>query len=229
MKKVVFTTLAILFATGLIFAQKQGTIIYEHIINIHKSLSAEQQALKAMIPETSTQKFQFIYNEKYGCFKNIPAEMPKGMSILMGSGSSKIWFNFEKDVFRKYIALDDELFHIETPMKLAETKPTGKSKTILNYTCKEHKSNDGAFSFWVTKDLPKNITPMPSLFFEGAVLAVDNDKMSFKAVSFSKDIDNKELIPVKSQKITHEQFQDLREEKMSEMKTMGGKVMKMGN
>lgn len=229
MKKVLFTALAILFATGLIFAQKQGTIVYESTINIHKSLGPDQQALKAMIPETTTQKFEFIYNEKYACFKNVPSDMPKGMMIQMGGGGSgsKTWFNFEKNVFRQYINLDDELFHTEIPMELAEVKTTGKSKTILNYTCKEYKGKDGKFSFWVTKDLPKNITPMPSLFFEGAVLAVDNDQMSYKAVSISKDIDEKELSPVESQEITQEQFQDLQEEKMNEMKSMNGKVMKM--
>ena len=227
MKKIIISLVVFLFTANAMYSQKQGTIVYENTMNIHKSLGVDQQALKAMIPETSTQKFHFIFNEKYGCFKNLPAEMPKGMMIQMGGGDSKTWFNFEKDIFRQYIDLDDELFHTETPMKAANAKPTGKSKTILNYTCEEYKSEDGKFSFWVAKDFPKKITPMPPMFFDGAVLAIDNDIMSYKAVSFSKDIVEKELTPVESEEITQEQFQDLQEEKMSELQSMGGKMIKM--
>jgi hypothetical protein len=227
MRRIIITALAILFATSITFAQKQGTIVYENTMNIHKSLSPDQQALKAMIPETTTQNFQFIFNEKYGCFKNAPSDMPKGMMIKMGSGDSKTWFNFGEDVYRQYIDLDEELFHTEFPMVASKAKPTGKSKTILDYTCEEYKSEDGKFSFWVARDFPKKVSPMPGIFFKGAVLAIDNDIMSYMAISISKDIDEKELKPVESQEITQEQFQDLQEEKMNEMKAMNGKVIKM--
>ncbi|WP_282013979.1 hypothetical protein [Marinifilum flexuosum] len=229
MKKVLFTTLAFILGIYAVFAQKQGTIVYENTINIHKSLGPDQQALKAMIPETTSKNFQFIFSEKHGCLKELKSDSPKGVMIQMGGSKNSTWFNFEKNVFRNYIDLDDELFHTETPIITSDAKPTGRSKNILGYKCDEYKSSDDEFSFWVAKDFPKKITPMPSLFFNGAVLAVDNDRLSFKAISFSKDIDEKELIPAESQEITAEQFQDLQEEKLSEMKAMGGKVMKMGN
>ncbi|NOU58445.1 hypothetical protein [Marinifilum caeruleilacunae] len=227
MKRIIVTALAILLSVAYTFAQKQGTILYENTINIHKNLSPEQQALKAMIPETTTQNFQFIFNEKFGCFKSAPSQKPKGIMIQMGGGDSKTWFNFEKNVFRKYIELDNELFHSETKIeKITDAKPTGKTKSILNYKCEEYKSEDGAYSFWVTKELPSYISPLAPMFLEGAILAIENDMLSYKAVSISEDFDEKELKAVQSEEITAEQFQDLQEEKLSEMKAMRGKVIK---
>ncbi len=229
MKQLTITLLLFVLAISAAHSQKQGTIVYENTINIHANLGPDQQAMKAMLPETTTQTYHFIFNEQFGCFKNVPAEMPEGMMVQMPGNESKTWFNFKEDVFRQCIEVDDELFHTEIPMNIAEAKLTGKTKRILDYNCEEYKSEDGDFSFWVTKELPQKISPMPSLFFDGAILAIDNETISYEAVSLLTEVEEEELKPVESQEITQEQFMDLQEEKMNEMKSMNGKVMKIGN
>jgi len=229
MKKIILSTVILLLLANFVSAQKQGTIVYEHTINLHKSLSPKQQALKAMIPETTTQKIQFTFNEESGCLKNLPTDSPKGMTIKVDGSDKRTWFSFQQKVYRKYIDIDDELYHSENAIDVDDAKPTGNSKKILNYVCDEYKSADDSYCFWVSKELPKHLTPMVPLFLDGAILAIENEKMNFLAISFSKEIDTKHLIPLESDEITQEQYEDLQEEKMSEMKAKGGKVMKIGN
>ena len=229
MKKIILSTLVMLLIVNFVSAQKQGTIVYEQSINLHKSLSPKQQALKAMIPETTTKKNQFIFNEEKGCLKNLPTDSPKGMVINVGGSDKPTWINFQKEIYRKYIDIDDELYHTENTIDVDDAKPTGNSKKILNFACDEYKSADDTHSFWVSKELPKHLTPMVPLFLDGAILAIENEKISFLAISFSQEIDTRQLIPLESEEITSEQFEDLQEEKLNEMKAMGGKVMKMEN
>jgi hypothetical protein len=51
---------------------------------------------------------------------------------------------------------------------------TGKTKTILNYGCKEYFSTDSACRIWVTEDLPSSINPGVRLVtIKGAVLGFE--------------------------------------------------------
>ncbi|ETN95252.1 GLPGLI family protein [Zhouia amylolytica] len=200
-------------------AQNSGTIIYERTINLHKNLSEDQQMMKSMIPETTSSDFRFTFNKSKGVYEEIPSKKSTGIIISSEGDGGKTWFDFDRNVFRKYITVDGELYHNNGPIVALENiKPTGKSKKILGFPCEEFKTSEGQFSIWVTKHLPKYITPLAPMFYNGAVLAIEGDKVSYIAKSFSENIDPKKLIPDSSTEITKEQFLDLQEEKMDALK-----------
>lgn len=196
-------------------AQK-GTIVYLHTINLHKNLSVEQQMYKALIPKTITNQFQFIYDTKHGCCKSIVSSKPNRKISFRGYGRG-VWCDFSTSRYRKYIEVDGSLFHFEKEMKIIEAKPTGVKKKILGYMCDGYVVQEGKYHVWICDDLPKYITPMEPLFFHGAVLELEGGDFSYKAVEISDNVDGIALKLIKSQAVTLEQYQDLKEEKKGEL------------
>ena len=59
----------------LCFAQlKEGKIIYERKVNMHKRLTGEQESMRNMVPEFSTFKTQLVFSENESIFKQIEQE-----------------------------------------------------------------------------------------------------------------------------------------------------------
>lgn len=225
MKTTCILILMLLISNNILKAQQQGTIIYKQITNLHKGLGSDQQMLKAILPETTSQEFHFVYNNDYGMFMDVPLKLPDGMAIKLPASKNKKWFDFSKHVYRKYIEVDNELFHSESLIKKFDAKPTGKTRTILGHKCDEYSSTNNNLKVWVTPSLPHFITPMPPYFFEGAVLAVEIDLVSIEAISISDQIDGDLLTPQKSREITQEQYNDLQEELFNELKANGGNII----
>lgn len=213
------------FSTTQLKAQK-GTIVYNQTINLHKNLSAEQQIYKAIIPETVTQQFQFIYNKKHGSYKSIVSSKSNGnVSISMQGPSGDMWCDFSINRYRNYIEVDGTLFHCEKEIKMIAAKPTGKKKKILGYVCNEYVAKGGKYHAWICDDLPKYITPMEPFFFNGAVLELKGENISYEAVDIFNQVDDIALKPIVSKAVTLEQYQDLKEEKRGELSALKGKVI----
>lgn len=68
-------------------------------------------------------------------------------------------------------------------------KSTGKTKTILNYSCKEYKLTDNrgvVISFWVTDKLGKNVSPWGNFSLKGTALEIEaSNGITFKATDFA--------------------------------------------
>lgn len=214
-----------LLSTTSLKAQK-GTIVYKQTINIHKQLSPEQQMYKALVPETITKTFHFSYNEKQGkCYSVKSKEQGNVAFFMQGSDYT---CDFTKQTYRRYVEVEDDIFYCEMPIKKSAIKATGKSKKILGYSCREYKIIGKEMSFWITSDLPKYITPMEPYFFEGAVLELQEENFSFLAVDIMDKIDDSTFAHVNSRSVTKQQYEDLKEEEMSELKEMeslDGKVI----
>lgn len=215
-------TLAMILIGGLTLsalAQKSGTIVYEQIINIHKSLSPEQQAFKAMIPETISKKLSLRFNENYARLQEVKKDQPKGISINISS-SSDAWFDFSKKEYREYHNIMGESLCVvnSIPAKV-DLEPTGNSKTILGYPCQEMKTEDGKFSIWYTSKLNIKGTPLLPLFATGTILLIENDKVNITAIQFTeKTFTDKELNQLpEAQQISSEQLEDIQEEARDEM------------
>lgn len=216
------------FSTTQLKAQK-GTIVYNQTINLHKNLSAEQQMYKALVPETITKTFHFSYNEKQGKCYPVESKEQGGVAFVMQGQGSDYSCDFTNETYRRYVEVEGEMFHCEMPIKKSDVKETGKSKKILGYSCREYKINGKEYSFWVTTELPKYITPIEPYFFEGAVLELQGENFSFLAVDIMDKIDDSTFAHVNSRSVTKQQYEDLKEEEMSELKEMeslDGKVMK---
>ncbi len=192
-------------------AQTQGTIIYEQRINLHKNLDKKQKGYKKLIPEFSEKKYIFLYDENSGrLFEK--KEKKSGISITMSGASNNSWIDFINKKIREYIEVDGEMYYTEEELTTYEATKTGETKKILNYTCFEYKDSEENMTFWVCPDLPSYITPMPPICFEGAVLEICNDDISYVALSISNEIDIEELSAPAGTEVTREQAEDLRDE-----------------
>lgn len=206
-----------LISISSIFSQTKGTITYEQTVFVHKNLSPEQQAYKALLPETITKKINLYYNESNASLQIIKEKQAKGIQIQMGSGSDNSWFDLKNKLVRNYFKVDGEVFYTENKIENLALHPTGKSKMILGHECKEYINDD--MHLWLCTDLPNNLTPLPPFYLPGCILAIENDKIAYQAVHISKELDKNSLIPREGTKVTEEQAADLKEEMLNELKS----------
>lgn len=220
----VFALLAVFSVFGAT-AQKKGKITYDQVINVHKNLSSDQQALKALIPETMTKKYQFIFVDGQARLKELKQESNVMIVQMGGETSTDAFFNLKDKTVQKFFELDGESFYTEKNIEFTELKPTSETKKILGYTCKAYTTHE--MKFWVTKELPSLITPLPPFFIDGAILAIENDQISYTAVKIEKEATIAELEKPKAQKVTAEQAEDLQEEILNNVKQKYGNMKRI--
>ncbi|MFA8450585.1 MAG: hypothetical protein ACEPOW_07820 [Bacteroidales bacterium] len=211
--------------------QKISSIEFEQIINLHKNLSEDQKALKALIPEFAKSKLEIIYNNKQAKLRKGKAESNSNVMISMNSGSNgEQFFDLQNKKIKNFIRIDGEDFFYTEDIKIAKDfTPTGKTKEILGYKCKELKNNEEGETLYITNDLPNFLSPLPEITVEGTILEADLKKIQFKATKINKDQTTTENVfaTPKAREITKDQYNDLQEEKLNEMINMpGAKVIR---
>ena len=72
MKRLFFLLTGFVSLTALQAQVKQGTIIYERKINMHKTIQDEQ--MKAMIPEFRTSKHMLLFSDSVSMYKLVPED-----------------------------------------------------------------------------------------------------------------------------------------------------------
>ena len=209
---------AILMATIVVNAtdQQKGKIVYEQTINIHKSLSPDQQALKAIVPEKITKNYELYFTPEKARLKEIE-QVSNTMMIRMGGDSSgNIFFDLKDKKLNSFFSVDGEHFYTESEIEPISVASNGKSKEILGYKCKAFVHDKK--TFWVTQQLPKYLSPLSPFHFNGTVLAIDSDKISYKANKIEKEINPEAFSTPEAQRVTKEQAEDLQEEAINSMK-----------
>lgn len=198
----------------------QGQIIYKQKVNIHASLSKEQAAMKAMIPEFLESEVLVLFKDKKSKITAKESNSSSGdvqISISNG-GSADAYIDFEKNLYYRTISLEGDQFHTQMSIAKANTKPLKFTKKICGYNCKSANFilDDEMYAIYYTTELEGNFSPMPGVFAEGVILAIVSKKLTYIATEVSfKEIDNQAVtIPESSEKITEEQFLDLQEEQV---------------
>lgn len=235
MKKLLF--LILVFASAVTFAQSnEGTVVYEIKVNMHRRLPAEQNDMKAMIPEFRTSKMQLFFNQNESFYKNIEEENDEeessngGVQIKFTTPQNELYFDFankKKVEMREFMT---KKFLIEGELKANAWKLSDETKTIKGYVCKkatyineERKQN---IVVWYAEQIPVSAGPDSFHSLMGLVLQVDiNDG---EIVTTATAIDFKALkkgdikVPTEGKKITPEDFKKMVDEKMKEMGGNGG-------
>lgn len=143
MKK--WITAVALLATISINAQmKEGTIVYEKTVNMHRTIPNEQ--MKAMMPEFRTSKHILLFKDSISVYKIMPeAEAPDPFAGGSGGGMTMRFRGATDggDLFNNYALLNSiqgnemggKNFLISDSLKQQGWKLTDGSKKILGYTC----------------------------------------------------------------------------------------------
>ena len=72
MTKILLSALSLLSIDTLIAQMKEGTIVYERKMNLHRTITDEQ--MKAMMPEFRTSKHQLLFSDSTSVYKAVAEE-----------------------------------------------------------------------------------------------------------------------------------------------------------
>ena len=220
-----FISVAILLTGTQLKAQNDLTIEYIQTINIHKSLSSAQKAMKAFLPETIEKKIVYKYTDNKARIKEGKMEKKEKSSINIqtSGGSSDALIDYKVNKATEYHKIMNKYFCVKQKIGDVEFKYSDETREILGYICTKaiYNNREGEdMTFWIAKDIDIKATPLvPLISNKGAILAIDSDKVSFVAKSINKkDLSNNDIItPPTAKQITKEQLEDLQQEQIEEM------------
>ena len=206
------------FALQAVQAQiKEGKIVYEQKIDLHRRMQDEQ--MKAIVPQFRTSKFELNFGDDQSMYKlqevepDITENTDHGNIVMrFGGANSEYYKNFatQRQVEKRELA--DKDYIIEDSLRHINWKLLDESKTILGYHCKKAsgKTERGSdVEAWYTEEIPVSSGPETFNGLPGMILQVDINKEEFviTAVSVDKSADKKELkAPAKGKKITPGDF-----------------------
>lgn len=223
-----FITVAILITCNQLKAQNDLTIEYIQTINIHKGLSSSQAAMKAFLPETIKKKVVYNYKDNKARLKEVKIEKKRKTSFTMQmSGiSSNALVNYKNNKGTEYHKIMNNYFSVEKDLDYMDLKFFNKTKEILGYKCTKatkKKDNGDNMTFWIAKSIKIKASPLfPMICNEGAILAIDGDKISYEAKLINKSkLSSTDIItPPTAKAITSEQLEDLLQEQLETMQQM---------
>ncbi len=217
MKKLLFV-LVVTTAAQFTQAQiKEGKIVYEQKIDLHRRMQDEQ--MKAIVPQFRTSKFELNFANNQSIYKVQEAEPDitettgnGNFTMRFGGANAEYYKNFttQKQVEKRELA--DKDFIVEDSIHHINWKLMDETKTILGYNCKKAtgKTERGSdVEAWYTEDIPVSSGPEVFNGLPGMILQVDINKEEFvtTAVSIEKTADKKELkAPSDGKKITPADF-----------------------
>jgi GLPGLI family protein len=242
MKKFVFALSTLLTAHACMAQIKEGTIVYERKIDMHKRIQDEQ--MKAMIPQFRSTKHQLLFSDSTSIYKVVaedeapdPFASEGGPRVVMRMGGSEgeQYRNFSQSKLVESRELGAKTYIIQDSIKQQPWKLTDETKTILNYSCKKAtRTNERGQTIeaWYTESIPCPAGPEGFASLPGAILQinVNNGDVVYNATSVSDKVDKKEIKePTKGKKISKEEFAKMMTEMYGAPGPGGGRVIRVMN
>ena len=203
MKRILLSACGLALA-GITMAQvKEGTIVYERKMNIHRRIKDEQ--MKAMIPEFRTDKQQLLFNDSTSVYKAVPDDSAPdpfagggrggggfggpgggpggagggqrmGPPPGMGAQNKILYINYNNQLVTEQTELGDKTYLIKDTLQQQPWKLTDETKQILNYTCKKAtmtNANGQNLVAWYTEAITLPAGPESFNGLPGLVLQLD--------------------------------------------------------
>lgn len=242
MKKILIIVSGCLLS-HLSFSQlREGTIIYERKVNMHKRLTGDQESMKNMVPEFSTFKMQLFFNERESIFKQIEEEQDirdqaggpeQERLIIRNGGENEVYKNYSSGKIIELRELGPKKYIIEDSVRIQQWKlDETETKTIKGYNCKKAttKNPQGAdIVAWYTDQIicpsgPESFGGLPGMILE---LNINDGEIMFSSIEI-KDASDQKMVkaPTNGKKITRKEFQKMMEEEFGE-RAGGGPVIRI--
>ncbi len=144
-----------LLANAFAMAQvKEGKVIYERKMNMHKDMPAEAEQFKAMVPEFTSAKMELLFNGTQSLFHALPAEeedqMPQTgadgprMNFRFGGMDAETYKDYDKELTTEARELGPKKYIIDDTLHPLKWKLEEDTMTILGYLC--HKATTSVAS-----------------------------------------------------------------------------------
>jgi GLPGLI family protein len=236
------TTLVLLcaFTTLALSQNNEGMITYEEKINIWKNLPPEMEAMKDRIPEFRSSNHELLFTPKETMYK--PKERTKeelekqrerragqgrrgGWGRRGGRGSkSVVYSDLSAGVTKQSTEFFGKNFLVEGAPKSYKWKLTGKQRQIGEYLCQEATFQDSTTNVkaWFTPMIPVMTGPSNYTGLPGMILHMDFDEGTRTITATNIELAEMDATlfkePTEGKKISKDEFEKIREEKMKEMK-----------
>jgi GLPGLI family protein len=229
---------------GIVFSvsgqPSQGVITYEVRMDVHRSLPADRQELKTMIPQFRTETYQLFFTPAASLYKAKEEETPPamggggGMRMMMRMPKSETFIDRESRERTVFQDLLGRNFLIVDTMGIEPWKFGNEQMEIAGYMCLMAWFTDTVakqeITVWFTPHLPPFLGPDKYATLPGTVLAVDIN--NGERVWVARQVEGREVKtaelrkPSRGEKMTREQFNKFMEEQMQRMNP-GGAPMRL--
>lgn len=225
MKRIIALLFASLSFQCLAAQVKEGKIVYEEKIDMHRRIPKENEQMRAMMPQFRTSKFELLFGDNKSLYKKQEeetdlSEQPQGGMVIRFGGADNIYYkdftenkSIEKrDLMEKEFLVEDSIK--KTNWKLVE----GETKTILGHVCKKAtgKSERGLdMVAWYAEDVLVPAGPGTFNGLPGMILAIDinEGEITYTAQELKDSVKKTDIkAPSKGKKVTPEEFVKIRKE-----------------
>ena len=227
MKRILLVIAAGLCLQAVVAQVKEGKIIYERTVNMHKRLPPENENMKSMIPEFNTSKQQLLFTGDESIFSAVPEEEDirdqaghegNRMVMRMNTGSSETYKNYATEKIAELRELGPKKYVIEDTLRKLGWKLSDDTMTVKGYTCRKAsaktRQGDDVIA-WYTEAIASPSGPEQFGGLPGMILKMDIGAgwMVFTATDIQPTAD-KQLVkaPTGGKKITRAEFQKMMDE-----------------
>jgi GLPGLI family protein len=216
---------------------EQGVITYSTKVNMHKRIPAEQEDMKKMIPEFSTNQSQLFFNETESLFKPVPPDEnpfeqgpgidgPRVMRMVL---QNETYLDREEDLITQLKEFMGKKYIIKKESRRLPWKLGDESKEIQGYLCRNAfftDENEREIMAWYTEEIripigPETYHGLPGLILEVAIntddMIISADKFDFRALK-----KNELKLPKGGQEMSDEDYRAMVQEQMEKMGAQGG-------
>lgn len=245
MKNILLFPMILMFPL-LSFSQEEGTVSYKQVVQLKFNIEGNAPVMMEQLPTESASNFVLYKKGDEILYKNIVEGGQDDIHYSSG-GDGDVQMDFRiqmpenilyQDLAEKQFTEQTEFlgkkFLIRGPIPKQAWKLTGNSKKVLDYPCQEAILQDTSQQVvaWFAPTIPWRVGPsrfhgLPGLILE---LNIGDDRVvRAEALSFEPvEVDIEE--PSKGKKVTPEEFEQIREEKLKEIgatKGSGNSTIKM--
>ena len=230
-KKIVLTALLFTSLHAAHAQVKEGRIVYERKINMHRRL--EDPSMKSMVPEFNTSKVELLFSSDESLLRNIKEEEDirdqagqdnNGPVVRMrfGGGDYQTYKNYREEKMIQQREMGPKKYIIEDSFPHQSWKLETDTQTIKGHLCKKAacKGQQGnAIIAWYAEDLQSPSGPEVYGGLPGLILRLDSNdgELVYTAVEISSTFDHKLVqAPADGKKITRAAFRKMMEEQFGE-------------
>jgi GLPGLI family protein len=207
---------------------KQGTVIYERRLNMHKNLQKEDERIKNVLPEFSVSKQKLLFSGDESISSNLE-EIPDIASSVGDASNNRIQIRLtqpDAEFYKNYKLgktvelreLGPRKYIIEDSLPVYRWQLKDETRMIGKYQCKKAitKSGDNKeVVAWYTEDIPCSSGPeawggLPGLILE---LDINDGDVRYSAVEIGTELKNELVkLPSGGKKISRAAFNKMIEE-----------------
>ncbi len=228
MKKIFTLITAGLLASAATAQQKEGLIVYEQKMDMHRRIPKENEEMRNMIPRFRTSKFELLFADNQSFFRPVEDEADLaeqgntggGMLIRMTGPADNLYyrnFNTQKMVEKRNLAETDYIIE-DSIRNIAWKLQDDETKTILGHTCKKAtgKTQRGTDVIaWYAEDIDLSSGPADFGGLPGLILGLDINaaEIVMTATEIKKEVKKTEVkAPSKGKKVTRDEYAKIQKE-----------------